>query len=48
MVPGNRESRMKQFVYDTILHELPDNGGAGPRYRRLAEARFAAWNGVRP
>lgn len=28
MVPGNRESRMKQFVYDTILHELPDNGGA--------------------
>ena len=23
------------------------NGGTGPRYRRLAEARFVAWQGVR-
>ncbi len=23
------------------------NGGSGAKYRRLAEARFAAWNGVR-
>jgi len=23
------------------------NGGTGAKYRRLAEARFAAWNGVR-
>ena len=23
------------------------NGGTGTKYRRLAEARFAAWNGVR-
>ena len=23
------------------------NGGVGAKYRRLAEARFAAWNGVR-
>ena len=24
------------------------NGGRGAKYRRLAAARFAAWNGVRP
>jgi 7-cyano-7-deazaguanine reductase len=23
------------------------NGGVGAKYRKLAEARFAAWNGVR-
>ena len=23
------------------------NGGTGAKYRKLAEARFAAWNGVR-
>jgi 7-cyano-7-deazaguanine reductase len=23
------------------------NGGAGVKYKKLAEARFAAWNGVR-
>ena len=24
------------------------NGGSGAKYRRLAEARFAAWQGCRP
>ena len=24
------------------------NGGTGAKYRRLAETRFATWNGVRP
>jgi NADPH-dependent 7-cyano-7-deazaguanine reductase QueF len=23
------------------------NGGAGAKYRKLAESRFASWNGVR-
>ena len=28
MMSGNGETRMKQFEYDAILHEMPDDGGA--------------------